>query len=622
VGEVVSLEATREERAQRRKSFGELVFHPPEFGVRQRGVWEVKAAPEVMLRLKRIFLRIDKGKRGKVFISDSNEVCRDMSWVLQRYPMELSAEARSRLKEGTREHVKTEELVTSILAGRELKLGTRVPEREPYEYQRTASNLIIANKRLLLVDDLGLGKTFSLLLTLQAEDALPALVVTLTHLTNQWLEELRMAFPDLLGYVVTKGTPYDPSEKRQMRGRQPDVLIMNYAKIAGWSDYLAGVCRTVLFDEIQELRRSDSDKYAGAALVADGAVYRAGCTATPVYNYGGEIHNVVSILDKDILGTREEFVREWGAGDSSDKLKVKEPEALGSYLRNEGIFLRRTRADVGKELPQTQRIIHTVETDPKVLFQLTSGHIDLADVILESGDHQQVFRASGEFDVQMRHATGVAKARYVGEFCKMLLESEEKIVLFGWHHDVYDIWRKQLKEFNPVFYTGNESLVAKEANAKRFMADNDLVATTTMPNGEIVETVIPNPDASRILIMSLRAGAGLNGIQNVCRVCVFGELDWSPGVHDQDIGRLRRDREGEHELSEEEIEETIAYFLVSNEGSDPTIAEVNNLKRMESEPMVNPGRPLLEGASEQANRIRLLAEEVKRQKERGQLPKT
>lgn len=613
MGDVVELGVPR---TKVRKTFGELVYHPPEFMVRDRGFWEVKAAPEVMLRLKRIFMRIDKGRRGKVFIADSDEVCRDMTWVLQRYPMEADARARSRLKEGTREHVKTEEIVQNILAGHEVKLGSRVPEREPYPYQRTAADLIIATKRLLLVDDLGLGKTFSLLLTLQAEDALPAVVVTLTHLPEQWLEELRFAFPDLLGHIVTQGTPYDPSTKRGMGGRQPDVLIMNYAKISGWADYLSGVCRTVLFDEIQELRRGESDKYEGAARIADGAVYRAGCTATPVYNYGGEIHNIVSVLDKDILGTREEFVREWGAGNSGDKLKVKDPDALGSYLRNEGIMLRRTRKDVGKELPQTQKIVHTVQTDPKLLFKLTAGIADLADIILESADRKEVFKASGEIDWRLRHATGVSKARYIGEFCKMLLESEEKIVLFGWHHDVYDMWAAQLAEFNPVFYTGKESTPVKRASKEAFLAPNML--TTENEFGEPEEVI--NEAASRILIMSLRSGAGLNGIQDVCRVCVFGELDWSPGVHDQDIGRLRRDREDDKGLGEEDIEETIAYFLVSDEGSDPVVAEINNLKRMQSEPMVNPDKPLLAGASDDGERIKKLAEFVKREREKKHLP--
>ena len=38
---------------------------------------------------------------------------------------------------------------------------------------------------------------------------------------------------------------------------------------------------------------------------------------------------------------------------------------------------------------------------------------------------------------------------------------------------------------------------------------------------------------ARVLMMSLRSGAGLDGLQEVSHTAVFGELDWSPGVHRQ-----------------------------------------------------------------------------------------
>jgi hypothetical protein len=49
----------------------------------------------------------------------------------------------------------------------------------------------------------------------------------------------------------------------------PDVLIIPYSKLRGWGDHLAGRVRTVIFDEVQELRRPTA-KYEAAARVADG----------------------------------------------------------------------------------------------------------------------------------------------------------------------------------------------------------------------------------------------------------------------------------------------------------------------------------------------------------------
>ena len=100
--------------------------------------------------------------------------------------------------------------------------------------------------------------------------------------------------------------------------------------------------------------------------------------------------------------------------------------------------------------------------------------------------------------------------------------------------------------------------------------------------------------------MSLRSGAGVDGLQKHARVGVFGELDWSPQVHEQCIGRLRRDGMGD--------DPALAYFLVSTEGSDPAIAEVLNVKRQQGEQLVTPDGQLFANATNDLNRTRALAE--------------
>ena len=86
---------------------------------------------------------------------------------------------------------------------------------------------------------------------------------------------------------------------------------MNYAKLAKWQHDLKGVVRTVIFDEVQELRREESERYKAAATIAGAATYRVGLSGTPIYNYGGEIHNVIDVLRPGALGSRQEFAREW-----------------------------------------------------------------------------------------------------------------------------------------------------------------------------------------------------------------------------------------------------------------------------------------------------------------------
>jgi hypothetical protein len=101
--------------------------------------------------------------------------------------------------------------------------------------------------------------------------------------------------------------------------------------------------------------------------------------------------------------------------------------------------------------------------------------------------------------------------------------------------------------------------------------------------------------------MSLRSGAGVDGLQQVCNVCVFGELDWSPAMHDQDIGRLDRTGQEEHVL---------AYFLAAPDGADPPMLEVLGIKREQGELIRDPSLPLIEHGNNTTDRAMLLAQQV------------
>ena len=241
-------------------------------------------------------------------------------------------------------------------------------------------------------------------------------------------------------------------------------------------------------------------------------------------------------------------------------------------------MLRRTRADVGRELPPVTKIPQYVECDQAALDKIKGSAVELAKTILASQQNYrgEKFRASEEFNVLMRQATGISKAPYVAEFVRLLLESGEKVVLYGWHREVYGIWLEQLAAFKPRLYTGTESPKEKEA-AKLAFTEGDC----------------------RLLIISLRSGAGLDGLQHHCRTVVFGELDWSPGVHEQCIGRVDRD---------EQTEAVMAYFLIAEEGSDPIMADVLGLKRNQIEAVRDPNAELIEKLEVETGNVKRLAE--------------
>lgn len=396
---------------------------------------------------------------------------------------------------------------------------------------------------------------------------LPALCVVDSALTDQWKQEIHKFTPTLRVHVIRSREPYDIAQEE---GHDPHVIVITYAKLSSWVDHLAGKVRFVAFDEIQELRTGHHDEGASkkniaAAHVAAQAKYRLGLTASPVYNYGGELFNILDVLAPGRLGTQSEFLREW-CSHYTDKRKasVADPAAFGTYIRDLGLMIRRTRDDVGRQLPAVSRVLHEVRpVYDSEFWTRTSAAAELAKTVLDdSAKNLERLQASGMLDSMLRQATGVQKAPHVAAFVRLLLEQKtDKVVLFGWHRAVYDIWAELLEDLGLAWYTGTESPAKKRKEVTRFIEGD-----------------------ANILVMSLRAGRGLNRLQEVCATAVHGELDWSPEVHRQCTGRLHRDGQRRP---------VFAYYVVSDTGSDPVVSDVLGLKTSQIEGILDPsGAPL------------------------------
>lgn len=559
------------------------------------GEWHVSAEPHVMLRLRRVFAR-GGTQLGTIKLKDTEEICRDLSWFITRF--RLKVEPASYLKKRAKEYDDRTAQYEAIISGQidPKPINLAIPLRK---YQTVAADLTLRARGLLVADDVGLGKTAIGIALLADPENRPALVVTLTHLPAQWEREIEKFAPDLTTHIIKKGSPYNVNRKKGRKKKDnsdrqlelnladfPDVLIINYHKLAGWAETLAPIIKTVIYDEAQELRRRGSNKSRAASHMSENASLRCALTATPIYNYGGEMFNVIDKLRPGELGTVTEFMREWCDGNDFDKARVKDPKAFGTYLREQGLMIRRTREEVGRELLPITKIPHYVQADEKALDAVSDDIAELAKIILsESTKRFDRMRAGGELDWKLRQATGIAKAPFVAEFVRFLVENGEKVVLYSWHRAVYDIYMDRLDSYYPAMYTGSESPKQKQDSYDRFVKNE-----------------------TDILIMSLRAGAGLDGLQGHSNIVVFGELDWSPGVHEQNEGRLWRDGQ-ETPVS--------AYYLISDSGSDPIIADTLGLKKAQIEGVRDPNKNLIEGLSKDVHSIRKLAEDFL--KKRGEI---
>ena len=546
------------------RSFGKLRFGATEAGP----TWAaIDLQPHVAVAFKRLFTKI-RPTLTKILLADNDETRADLHWFMQRYPLETTDQCRRLLQEGV-DRIEFK----AATRGEILDLDWSPPPivgfrdgKKPYLYQAQAAAIAIDNPGLMLGDDVGLGKTITTFAVACAGSPLPMAIVVQPHLVGQWARKAR-EFTTLRVHEIKQTEPYNLPVA--------DLYIFAYSRLAKWLEFFrTGFFKAVAYDEIQELRHgTETGKGMAASVLSQLAAMRLGLSATPVYNYGDEMHTIMEYVAPGILGSREEFLREWCAGKV-----VKDPDALGSYLESTGFLLRRTEDHpaVDASMPPPNIIDIQLPWDDEAMDAEADMLARLADTVLTGAFHE-AGEAARQLDVRMRHLTGVAKAKRVAAYVDLLLKEVPRVLLAGWHRDVYDIWRFHLDKHDPVLYTGTESTKGKERNVERFTKER-----------------------SRVMFISLRSGAGLDGLQEYCRDVVFGELDWSPQVHKQVIGRARRP--GQDGVVN-------AHYLHCDGGSDPVLMAMLGVKSDQSRGIMDPGKAA-PAKTHDISRIKALARHV------------
>jgi hypothetical protein len=571
-------------------------------------MWVISGDPYILYRAEQAIPFSEKLEGGSIGYPATDEIAVELMWFLQRFKVNNHHECDLR-RAAARHNLRRVE-TGRILAGdfRTDAINFRDGLR-PREYQSQAAMLWRANTGLLCADELGTGKTLVGIAGIADRAMLPAVVVAPANLTLQWMNQLDRFLSGFQSHVIYQQRNYDlrvvstckecgeaatakavAIRKCSYCGAKnfartlADVYLISYNKVHFWHKELERITKSIVFDEAQDLRRCESKRYEACRALARKVSFRLGLSSTPVHNYGGEMFNVMDVLCPKKLGSKKHFREQWckASIEAGKEPMLKEPEALSRYLMQQGLMIRRTREDVGREIPKSQMIFHHIKPDEKVYAKMTSGAKELARVLLQLNSKNLAkgaqMKAAGELEAMVYRATGVSKAPYVAQFVRLLLESGEPVMLFGYHRDVYEIWCRELRDFNPVLYTGSEGPAQKEAAKNRFV------------NGE-----------SNLLICSLKSGRGLDGIQHRCHIGVFGELDHSPAVISQSQGRYHRDGQKD---------ESLTYMVVSDFGSDPYMLQSLGIKKVQVDGVVqNKEKTAVLSERDSINHLKQLAEQ-------------
>lgn len=392
-------------------------------------------------------------------------------------------------------------------------------------YQRTGvrwlRHLLDAQCHPLLADEMGLGKTLQMLNLFHADPGHlegPSLVVCPASVLPVWEAEAARFFPDLVLRRLQSGNAFDEPPG-------PVIWLASYTQLRRHRDRLGE--REFLYavlDEAQVIKNPDAK--VSQACWAIRARHRLALTGTPIENRHLDVWTIFRYLMPGLLGSRRLF---------EEALQGDELKATLHLRRQLAPFvLRRTKSEVGKELPEKiEMMLPCPMTDVQV-----SEYKRLVESAKEFGDN-----------------TGEALKKRPMPFLSLLTRLRQTCCdpdLLPWRHDDVSQSGKLMalgERLETVIQSGRKAVVfsqfvrlldrAEALLEERFpdVARYRLDGSTTNRSRPVAEFQA-SPGAA-VIFVSLKAGG--TGITLHAADYVF-LLDpwWNPAVEAQAIDRVHR----------------------------------------------------------------------------------
>ncbi len=390
--------------------------------------------------------------------------------------------------------------------------------------------------RVLLADEVGLGKTIEACLVLKEYmlrgQVRRALILVPPALVGQWRGELEDKFG------IAPRTTQDPEFRKDPEGfwKGGPVLLASLA-IARSEAHRARILGErfdmVIIDEAHHLKNRSTRAWE----LANGLRSRffLMLTATPVETNLTELYNLVTLLRPGTLGSERKFCQSFVRAD--DPTQPKDPEKLRELLRE--VMIRNTRARCGVLLPpRTARTLVVAPTPAEEeLYRLVVEETrrqglarrNLFRLLLEEAGSspravaETASRGRAEADTELVSALARIEeaARAVRTTAKLERLPEilrgDKVLVFSRFRATMDAIAEELARLGILFapFHGDMSAAEKDRAVEAFAG--------------------PGVD---VLLCSEIGGEGRN--LQFCHRLVNFDLPWNPMKIEQRIGRIHR----------------------------------------------------------------------------------
>ena len=437
-------------------------------------------------------------------------------------------------------------------------------------FQRIAVEYVEANKKVLIGDEMGTGKTVETIGSIHHLNAYPALIVVPASLKENWREECEKWLPSHRSVGVINASDHNPEFRRR-------VLIINYDILKKHKKRLSKIdFKCIVADESHYLKNKKAQRTKAFKYLAKNVEHRILLSGTPVINRPEELISQLQILGvfKKEFGGFWQFTKKYCDGHKTrfgyDTSGASNLEELHEKLIST-CYIRRNKEQVLTELPDKERQILKFDIVNRKEYDKVEEDVVryLRDKALEDEEFQEKISDYSEFLQEkmkereaakaiskalaaehlvklseLRKVTVKGKMSPIASWIDDFLESGEKLVLFVHHKAIANALEER---YDCLKITGSVPSEKRQDIVRKFQNDPD----------------------EKLIVLNIAAG-GVGLTLTAASHVAFVELPWTPGAVDQAEDRL-------HRMGQKNA--VNVYYLLAKDTIDERVYDMINNKR-------------------------------------------
>ena len=383
-----------------------------------------------------------------------------------------------------------------------------VPEdRPPYNHQLQSMIWSFTNLRVMLSLDMGLGKSITSILKSEYLGLWPTLIVCPASVKHNWYKSMTEDW----GFDAIDFNVLFPETRKNIKGMRLNYIIINYESVKKYSKFFEEIgIKHIIADECHYVKNVRTGRYKSLVKLIKPDTHVTLLSGTPITNKSDDAFAHMKTLGNKLGENKNAFEQKYlkriGQPGIKQKVENQNLNELRMYMANH--FIRFTKEKC-LDLPAKNYI--------QVRTELGDFQEEYERIIREVEESENRDRFMIESNVHsLSRVMSMAKVGVVSEVARSIIESGEKVVIFGGYTDSLRMVEAEFKD-SCVYIDGSVDSSKRGPLIDKFWKDEN----------------------TNVFIGNMRAaGSGIE-LFNATNV-IFINLPFSPAEFEQPVDRLHR----------------------------------------------------------------------------------